>query len=227
MSNVTLVMSRTPTTEFKYGAKSGRWGTMAVVEGPAVLAGNFMGLTSEQGLLLAGVASTLITAGAVALNPFAAAAAKPQVASISLGGRTVLMLTAGGKITRVTEFDTMERFRADSGKGFYMQVKPRPQEPYLLTMMKSSTVAKLNKSGECLRVHGHGYVQQGTNTTAGILVHEAPNVSWLIGCIAPRLKGNRKQGSERSVSTQAMDFIFNAMGGFANGKRASLLVLDW
>jgi hypothetical protein len=55
-------------------------------------------------------------------------------------------------------------------------------------MWTSLTMAELNKSGQCLRVHGHGYLQQGTSTPAGMLVHEAPHVGWLIGCIAPCLK---------------------------------------
>jgi len=122
----------------------------------------------------------------------------------------------------------MERYRADSGTGFYMQTRPQPQKPYRLTMFVSTTVARLNTSGQCLRVHDHGYVQQGTGNEAGILVHEAPHVGWLIGCISPRLPNNRVTNShDVTPSRQAMTAIFNAMGGFASGKDASLIVLDW
>jgi hypothetical protein len=136
-----------------------------------------------------------------------------------------LTLSDGGSITKLIEFDTMERFRADSGKGFYMQTRPRA-EPYDLSMMKSSTVAELNQDGRCLKVHGHGYKQQGSGAPAGILIHEAPHVGWLIGCIAPREK-NSKQSDERGPSQRAMEYIFTAMGGFSVGKKASLFVLDW
>ena len=115
-----------------------------------------------------------------------------------------------------------------------MQTRPRT-EPYELSMIRSSAVAKLdekyamqlNPEGRCLKVHGHGYKQQGTGAEAGILIHEAPHVGWLIGCISPREKNKRKQGDDRGPSQRAMELIFNAMGGFSVGTRASLIVLDW
>ena len=147
---------------------------------------------------------------------------------LTLGGQSFTLVTDGSAVTARAEFDSMERFRADSGPGFYMQTRPRPREPYRLTMFISSTVAQLNDTGRCLRVHGHGYVQQGTHNEAGILIHEAPHVGWLIGCISPRPKNQRVPSNEdREPSRQAMDSIFTAMGGFATGKEASLIVLDW
>lgn len=233
MSHVTLILTRTPTQEFRYGKRSGRWGVMAIVEGPKALAARFVPGSMVLPVIAAAAAlpsplTPLMAIGATAVQAVAAHLEPPALApTIAFAGRKLRLTTDSSPIKRVTEFDTMERFRADSGNGFYMQVKPRPDKPYKLTMFKSSTVAELNKTGRCLRVHGHGYLQQGTNTPAGILVHEAPHVGWLIGCIAPREKNHRTQGHDRGPSTRAMEFIFNAMGGFQEGREASLIVLDW
>jgi hypothetical protein len=96
-------------------------------------------------------------------------------------------------------------------------------------MSISPAVEKLNQTGRCLKVHGHGYQQQGSGATAGILVHEAPHVGWLIGCIAPRETNHRRQGEDRRPSERAMEAIFTAMGGFREkgGAAAALIVLDW
>lgn len=199
MSHVTLIMTRKPTVEFNRGRQSGRWGRMVVVCGAPVRSAK--------------------------LIPADAGGSDGSAIPFADGG--LELMTDGGAVEKVADFDTMERFKADTGKGYYMQVRPRPDKPYDLKMFRSSTVARLNHTGKCLRVLGHGYTQQGTGQAAGILVHEAPNVGWLIGCISPRLTGNRRQGEDRRPSTTAMDTIFEAMGGFADGKMASLLVLDW
>ena len=197
MSDVSLIMTRTPLTEFKYGGMSGRWGAMAVVKGGKI---SSVGISSNGG----------------------------SGGGFEVGGKSLdIQVADGGALEIVAEFDTMERFRADSGKGFYMQVRPRPALPYLLTMYRAPFVSKLNSSGHCLLVHGHGYKQQGSGDTAGILVHEAPNVSWLIGCISPREKNHREQGSNKQSSRSAMETIFEAMGGFSIGTKADLFVLDW
>ena len=210
MSNVTLIMSRTPLEEIsKFDSRksewmSGRWGTMIVLNGTKISAVSFANSNnvSASGIRLAGKS----------LN---------------------LEVQNGGTPELVAEFDTMERFRSNSSKkdeqskGFYMQVKPRLTLSYRLTMYSSTLVKKLNKTGNCLRVHGHGYKQQGSGNDAGILVHEAPHIGWLIGCISPREKNNRSQDDDKQPSRNAMNTIFEAMGGFSNGKEASLFVLDW
>lgn len=197
MSDVSLIVTRTPLAEFNHGKMSGRWGAMLVVKGAKI---SSIGFPQNDG----------------------------SAAGHELGGKKLDIQTAdGGALEIIAEFDTMERFRADSGKGFYMQVRPRPALPYLLTMYRASLVAKLNSSGNCLLVHGHGYKQQGSGAAAGILVHEAPHVGWLIGCISPREKNHREQGSNHHPSRNAMETIFEAMGGFSIGRKADLFVLDW
>jgi hypothetical protein len=197
MSNVSLIMTRTPVAEFKFGKRSGRWGAMLVVKGAKI---------SSVGFSLNGGYGS----------------------GYELGGKSLDIQTAdGGGLEIVAEFDTMERFRTNSGEGYYMQVRPRPAQAYMLTMDRSSAVAELNSSGNCLRVHGHGYKKQGTGGTAGILVHEAPHVGWLIGCISPREKNNRVPNHNKQPSRKAMETIFEAMGGFSIGRKADLFVLDW
>lgn len=224
MKHVTLILTRKsqdasdPLEDFGSLSRSGRWGRMAVVEGPQVLSAHMsFFFEDEKKKNEAGLLQTVMR------NPGAHRAEKIQLAN-----RTVYLRVCGQDLSNVTEFDTMERFRHEAGKGYYMQVRPSPLKPYGLTMDYADVVAKLNKTGECLRVHGHGYKQQGTNVTAGILVHEAPHVGWLIGCIAPRILGHKVTNShDRTPSTKAMEHIFKAMGGFRKGKSASLIVLDW
>jgi hypothetical protein len=43
--------------------------------------------------------------------------------------RQLRLTTDGGSITRATEFDTMARFRCDSGKGLRHAVRPQPVMP--------------------------------------------------------------------------------------------------
>lgn len=210
MSNVTLIMSRIPLEEiskFNYRNQkwmSGRWGTMVVVRGAKVLTAGF------------------------------SSSSDASAAGIQLAGKSLNLETGDGSQPElIAAFDTMERFRSDAAKqdqqsqGFYMQVRPRATPPYRLTMYTSTLVKKLNDTGNCLRVHGHGYRQQGTGNNAGILIHEAPHIGWLIGCISPREKNNRSQDDNKQPSRNAMNTIFEAMGNFGVGKEASLFVLDW
>ena len=208
MSYVTLIMTRVPLVEIKYGSKSGRWGRMIMVVGPKV---NAVQIGGDRG----------------SVNQ------SPNSAPINFGHASYLMQTDGKPIESMTEFDTLERFRHESN-GFYMQTRPQPAQPYRLTMFDSNTIKDFKKdhykganiNGHCLKVHGHGYVKKGTQNEAGILVHEAPHPGWLTGCIAPRLPNNRGSNA-LDASHAAMDMIFRAMGGFSKGKEAGLIVLDW
>jgi hypothetical protein len=237
MSYVTLILARTPLDEFKHRGMSGRWGRMAVLQGSQIKSAKFrtaptlpLALQPIVPIAQAAAASIQRTMDALGVR-----SSEQTCPLIPFADRALeLTLADGGTITKLYEFDAMERFKADSGKGFYMQTRPRT-EPYELSMIRSSAVAKLdekyamqlNPEGRCLKVHGHGYKQQGTGAEAGILIHEAPHVGWLIGCISPREKNKRKQGDDRGPSQRAMELIFNAMGGFSVGTRASLIVLDW
>ncbi len=130
--------------------------------------------------------------------------------------------------------NSMERFQDKRMSGWHMQVKfqsVRKIVYYPLTMIYSSTVRdiyrkfKIPHDGACLMVSKHGYSVQGTGETAGILVHMADRVGFLTGCIAPGKKSSN--GMVDGSSREAMQQIFDLMGGFKPGKEARLMVLDW
>jgi hypothetical protein len=233
MPHVTLVMTRKPIDErFHTFASGGRmvrrsalFGRMAVVVGGRVTAANEFALpdvTSRQ--FVPGVMrnNDFITAvgNTVTANP------RSTVQTIMLANRQIHLITDGTAVQVRHEFDTMERYRGDNGQfgaAGFMLTPARPRQPYELTFEEGNRiVAQVNPNGRCLRVHGHGLVQQ-RGGAAGILIHEAPHIGWLTGCISPRhTTDNRDPG--RSVTTRtAMEEIFAAMG---NERRALLIVLD-
>ena len=241
MSHVTLILTRTPLEEFHHGRRSGRWGRMKVVRGPVVSSARFAGaapLKPRPGApklpplaeALQPVARTRQTAVRDTIDVVQLRPPRSRFQVLSFADRQLELETEGGNVEEFAEFDTMERFRADpGGSDFYMQVKPS-RDAYPLTMTHRDAVKVLNDHGQCLKVHHHGYLQQGTKTEAGILIHEAPHVGYLIGCISPRLRNNRQQyekGAKSNPSREAMNDIFDAMGGFKRNTTASLFVLDW
>lgn len=212
MSNVTLVLTRTPLEPFHDGNKGGRFGKLWVITGPLVKKASFEEI-DENGLA--------------------------SVTSLSLDVRDEektlwLGLEGAGDVDGLLIFDSMERYQDRGSIGYYMQVQPQARrgiDYYPLTMMISSTVRDIyakngiQHNGSCLRVDNHGYNAEGTSRTAGILVHTAHRVGFLTGCIGPGQKfGNRMADGS---SDQAMAEIFAAMGGFSHGKTARLIVLDW
>jgi hypothetical protein len=133
----------------------------------------------------------------------------------------VLDITAedGAKVTELKRFTTIERM------GGYIQLKPQEhngkvykKEPYGLRYESGNpVVSKLKGSGgKCFRVLGGLTAQE-----QAILIHAAPNVAWLIGCIGPRRLGDRSKGDT--------DSTYSAMAElFAITPRPSFLfVLDW
>lgn len=192
MSNLTLIMSRTPIAEFEYQGLSGRWGNMIVVKGAKIQSVRFCGQNDNT------------------------------TESFKLNGQSLsITKTDENSLEFIAEFDTMERFRFEGGS-FYMQVKPRPNHSYILKKEIAGDIKKLNGSGQCLRVYGHGYPNKATGGIAGILVHEAPHVGWLIGCISPR-ELNHRQDWTTDPTRSAMNKIFQAM----DSNIAELFVLDW
>jgi len=126
-------------------------------------------------------------------------------------------------LTAVKRFTTMERFKADSGSGFYVQLRPRPT-PYWISRESNNHAVKgirTGHDGRCFRVHGGR-----SEAEKGILIHEAPHVGWVIGCIGPRplknfaLEFANTTGNE---SYKSMDELF----AFVGYDRADLFVLDW
>lgn len=233
MAQITLIMTRKPIDErfFTIGGiqKSALFGTMALVLGPKIYSANPYGAT---GTTPRDVETTLKRDMAFLTTVTQAVACAPthKMQSILLAGRSVGLLTDGTPLAVLQVFDTMERYRGDNGlfgrDGFIM-TDPRPTRPYWLTMESgNSIVAKVNTDGRCLRIHDHGK-RQLNGSPAGLLIHEAPHVNWLTGCISPRLQTNmRQQGHDKQPSHDAMEFIFNSVKKYGGGREASLIVLD-
>lgn len=199
---VTLVLTRNPLREFKYGGCSGRWGELVAIKGPRIFSVNFfMGFGNN--LFSNGDSAGMVSTEYGAMN----------------------FQSSGEGVGEVKRFRTIERFRADhGGKGYYVQLHPRPN-PYTVTFETGNSAVKHlhNKKhdGRCFRVHGGK-----TAAEQGILIHEAPNVSWVIGCIGPRPLNATALNYPNEVgnpSYNAMDELFN----FVDGGRADLFVLDW
>jgi hypothetical protein len=134
---------------------------------------------------------------------------------------TIELSTDGAAITDVKRFTSMERFMTDNGKSFFVQLHPKP-DPYTLTYEHSnSAVAHLRPPGECFRVHGGK-----PGPEQGILIHEAPQIGWLIGCISPRPLGNFEHhltpDKGNNLSHMAMEELFDFVG-----HKAEFFVTDW
>ena len=156
----------------------------------------------------------------------------PKITTVKVGGKagstSSIMIPAGalefttegeGAVTELKRFTTIERM------GGYVQLKPQEfngktykKEPYGITYeVGNPAVAELDGTGgKCFRVHG------GTSKPElGILIHEAPQVGWLIGCIGPR-KLNDKNTSETRTARPAMAELFSV-----SPRPSQLFVLDW
>jgi hypothetical protein len=210
---------------------SGRWGSLAMVTGPKITKAAFASFSSPLAKLPLvgaplGAAHVLgQVAGLVAGN-----LAGSTTQTVALAGRLLELTTDGsGPVTAVKEYTSMERYRSDKGqlggKGYVML---HPQAiPYGLTVEHGNSVVKtLRKghSGNCLRVHG-GKV----GPEQGILIHEAPTIDYLIGCISPRPKGNKSpmKNEPGNASGVAMQEIFDAIGKSTQPRKSSLFVMDW
>jgi len=91
-------------------------------------------------------------------------------------------------------------------------------EPYGITYeTANAVVAKLKGTeGKCFRTHGGLTAQE-----RAILIHEAPHVGYLIGCIGPRKLNDRSRGSTDSAHS-AMNELFKV-----SPRPSELFVLDW
>ena len=197
--SVTLILTRNPLKAFKHGRQSGRWGELVAVRGPKVI--------SVHLLPLGGSNSEGASSGST---------------SIAVGNGTLDLSTTGEAISEVKRFTSMERFKTDDGSSYYVQLHPKP-DPYWVTFESGNSAVKhLRKDhdGRCFRVHGG---KKGPEQ--GILIHEAPHVGWVIGCLSPRPLNNFStefHNNAHNPSYLAMDELFRFVG-----HRADFFVLDW
>ena len=198
---VTLVLTRKPLKSFQHGHQSGRWGELIAIKGPRI--------TSVQ------------------LSPpgdSKSAGEETSGATIPVEHGILKLSTTGEAISEVKRFTSMERFHSNDGKGYYVQLHPKPA-PYWITFESGNSAVKElrpgHHDGRCFRVHGGK-----PGPEQGILIHEAPHVGWLIGCISPRPLNNfaiEFPNAPGNPSYQSMNDLFR----FVGVSRADFFVLDW
>lgn len=136
---------------------------------------------------------------------------------------SLALSTSGGSIGDVKRYTTIERFKTNSGKGFYVELHPKPGPYWVTYEIGNSAVRELRKGhdGRCFRVHGGK-----SGPEQGILIHEAPHVGWVIGCISPRPLHNYAlefSNAPGNPSYNAMNELFH----FVGCAPADFFVVDW
>jgi hypothetical protein len=125
----------------------------------------------------------------------------------------------GSGVSEVARFTTIERM------GGYVQLKPQShnghvykKEAYRVAYESGNSVVSQLKgtNGQCFRVYGGLTAQE-----RAILIHEAPHVGWLIGCIGPRRLNDLSKGSTDTSHT-AMRQLFQIVP-----RPTQFFVLDW
>ena len=209
---VTLFLVRTPNHPFNVGDKQGRFGEMLAVRGPKVTA---------AGIVENGNANESTT---IPLMP---------------GGNRALQLTCdGAAIGEIKRYTTIERM------GGYVQLRPNcgsfkvmKHGAYTVTFeLANSEVRHLYQrkdhqgqwtgpvlhDGNCLRIHGAISVPE-----QGILIHEAPHVGWLVGCISPRNLSNYNTELTSKPKTNESYMAMSELFRFIGQEQANFFVLDW
>ncbi|MCC2689935.1 MAG: hypothetical protein K0S21_2738 [Rhizobiaceae bacterium] len=181
---------------------SGLWGTMMMVVGGPIRLSRFDHKLEQQ--LLADEVEVEFTMN----NRKVYAAIKGDVSSTRL-------------------YTTIERYRANDGTVNewdigYVRMVGR-DTPYGLRVERNNSVVRTLRNGHdgiCIRVLGGATAQQ-----RGILIHEAPHVGWVIGCIGPRPHGDRRAFDNRP-GNPADQTVREIVGELARrGGNGSLFVL--
>jgi hypothetical protein len=149
---------------------SGQWGTMMMITGPKITHASFTPRVPHW-------------------------RGGEHTEELDFVGRKLQLGVMGKDVPMTTKlFTTVERFRTDAGNlnqwGFgYVRMKSR-EEPYGLRNEPHNAVVKKylkRGNGSCIRVLGGETDQQ-----QAILIHDAPHVGFVIGCIGPRPYNDRK-----------------------------------
>jgi hypothetical protein len=235
--------------------ESGRWGTLGVLQGPKVsFARTVFNLpqslsrqelmkplddvvNSVPGLLyrLLGKASGGSPSAPRAKNP--SSPAPPTVYYLRFANRILELWTDDSPIEAFKEYTTIERYRNDrgeirGGQGFVM-LHPKPktanEKPYRIRVEYGNSVVKTLReghNGNCIRI-----LDTNPGQEEAILFHEANAVGWLIGCISPRPKDDRREdrkvykNADGNPSYVAMNELMRQLEAHSN--KGSLFVLDW
>lgn len=145
------------------------------------------------------------------------AAGGPSAIKIPSGSVLDIQTSAPGDVREIARFTTIERLNG------YVQLPPQSHignKAYGLEYEPSNPVVMQLKGtgGKCFHVRGGM-----THAQRGILIHEAPHVGWLTGCIGPRRLGDLFKNDRAADSAKAAMNALFAM----NPKPSQLWVLDW
>jgi hypothetical protein len=238
MASVTLILTRTPVNEFVYTSRgnvevddmtdeqrarfyrsrtqpndrppnvihySGRWGSLLLLRGPRVYSVLSIPNTSPD---------------------TSKAPATVGTQYVTLADQNLQLTTDGQEIGLSKEYTSMERYRTDYGelRGRWIMLHPRPNAYDLAYEPGNPVVQSLRPgySGNCIRVRGGN----PGSPEEGILIHEAPNVTWLRGCISPRPKDDLREfdNSDGNPSNLAINEVMGELNTYGGG-RGSLYVL--
>ncbi len=215
---------------------SGRWGTLAMIRGPKVFSAAFAEpsvadvapVLTELGREALGTAGVETAALPPPTPPGAGTAASPARQYLSFAGRVLELRTDGTRADLLKEYTTMERYRTDlgsDGRDRWIMLHPQPDTPYRLRAETGNSAVQTLRpghNGRCLRV-----LDTWQGPEEGILLHEAPDVTWLTGCISPRPKGNRDvfPNQDGNPSYLALNEIFNEINAHAGGMGALFVLV--
>lgn len=196
--------------------KSGRWGILGMLVGPEVFTAGYGAVS---------VAPTTFSSAATGL--MLAPSSSPRVCTsqaLPFAGRTLRLVTDGEQTGRPLElFRSMERHRGDEGDGGFVAI-PQSPVPYEFFAETGNSVVKKLKSephGRCLRVTDRSAADHRLSTKQqAVLIHPAPAIGWLIGCIGPRPLNDDNQYADSlpNPSSDCFNRIFTAVKAFGGGK---------
>lgn len=213
--------------------RNGIWSTLGVLEGPKVLTADYR------------YGSTSVPRDYVQMAEKKAADAGREFRTIEFSGFPLLYETPKGapEVASFKEYSAAERYRSDfggiGGGGWeegYIILHPQPTMPYTLGTDPNNPVVKTLRAGHrgnCLRIiagipaGSTPRDKQRAEQEAAILIHECPSVGWVVGCVGPRPKGDRRvyANADGNPSYQALNEIYDLVN--RAGGTASLIVLDW
>jgi hypothetical protein len=208
---ITLFLVRTPNRPFNYGSMQGRFGELLAISGPEVTAASLV----DDGDDL------------------------PNTVPLVVGDSRALQLECDGvDVDEVKRYTTIERM------GGYVQLRPncgnfrtKKDGPYQVAVESGNSAVKhlyqgkdrngnwtgpVVHDGNCLRISG-----AVSGPEQGILIHEAPHIGWLTGCISPRtlniVSTELVSRPRTNESYLAMSELFRFLGR----ETANFFVLDW
>ncbi len=192
--------------------RSGRWGLLGMLVGPEVYAASFADLPT------AGASSFEKVGIAVMRGAFGLPVEPADTVqrTFPFQGRTLQIRCADEPVVApLTVFRSMERHRGQKGTGGFVAL-PKSALPYDFKAETGNTVVKKLRSeplGRCLRVtHRSACEHSLSHLQEAILIHPAPSIAWLTGCISVRPIGDDAQYDDKlpNPSSDCFEKIFTA-----------------